>query len=635
MSLLENLRREGRLRSLDHAFALSLRRLDPSTSDSVAAGAALASLAVSAGHAGFRLDRPQALLDPPPGWPTPADWRQALEASSWVACPPAGDVEARADAPLVFEQGLLYLRRYREYERGLAAGLRRLGRHPADGEGLGALAPLFARLFPQAAGGDDRQARAAAVALLHRLLLVTGGPGTGKTTTIARVLVLLAARAAAAGQPPPRIALAAPTGRAAERMAESLRKAARLLAADGIDEALLAPLAAEGSTLHRLLGTRPDSPRFRHHADNPLDVDIVVVDEASMIDLPLMAKLVDAVPDGARLVLLGDPDQLPSVEAGDVLSGILAAAGDGLRLAAADARALRPLLGEAAAADAIDPEPAAAAFPARHVHLLRGWRQSAALDLAPLAAAVRDGDAATALSLLRGGRLEGVHYHPDAGDPLQDPAQRERLLAHWTALAEASSPAAALAQAGTLRILTAVRDGPQGARGLNARIEALLIGRLAASARAHAHEARAPDGFFHGRLLLVTENDYRHRLFNGDIGICLRDDGGQPMAWFPGESAGPPRALHPATLPAHESAFAMTVHKAQGSEFDEVWLQLPARDHRVLSRELVYTGITRARRVLHLAGAAPVIEAALARHAGRWSGLEWRLQAAAQGDPER
>src|SRR5690606_33989273 len=169
-------------------------------------------------------------------------------------------------------------------------------------------------------------------------------------------------------------------------------------------------------------------------------------------------------------------------------------------------------------------------------------------------------------------------------------------------------------------ILTAVREGPQGARGLNARIEDLLAGT-----HRGAGPASTANRYFHGRLLLVTENSYRHRLFNGDIGICLRDDGGTLMAWFPGDDARTPRPFHPASLPAHDSAFAMTVHKAQGSEFDEVWLVLPQRDNRVLSRELVYTGMTRARSVLHLAGSADVIAEALARHAGRWSGLGLRL----------
>ncbi|MFC7301479.1 exodeoxyribonuclease V subunit alpha [Cognatiluteimonas weifangensis] len=599
--LLDALWHAGALRTLDHALAQSLRRLDPDTPDAVLAAAALASLAVAQGHAGFDPASPQGLVDNPRDlpWPAADAWQRQLAASRWVATP--GDAAETSDAgrPLVWEgaPGLLYLRRYREYERRLAAGLRRIGAHPPAAAGSDALAPLTARLFPQAADGEDRQAAAAALALRHALLLVTGGPGTGKTTTIARLLVLLAAQARQAGRAAPRIALAAPTGRAAERMAESVRNALQALPAQGIDATLVGALPTTGTTLHRLLGTIPDSPRFRHDADNPLPHDVVVVDEASMIDLPLMAKLVEAVPDGARLVLLGDPDQLPSVEAGDVLSGILRAAG-------------------------------ADAFPGRRVHLQRGWRQHDALQLAPLAAAVRDGDSAAALALLRGGTLSSVHFHPGLADPLQGRGpqpHRERLLAHWRALAAADSPAQALALAAHLRLLTAVRDGPQGARTLNARIETLLAQSGSHGPRRGAGYGPAASPHFHGRLLLITENSYRHRLFNGDIGICFRDADGSVMAWFPGDTPDAPRAFHPAALPAHDSAFAMTVHKAQGSEFDEVWLLLPAHDSRVLSRELVYTAITRARRELHVAGSAEVIAAALGRHASRWSGLGWRL----------
>jgi exodeoxyribonuclease V alpha subunit len=446
------------------------------------------------------------------------------------------------------------------------------------------------------------------------LLLVTGGPGTGKTTTTARLLVLLAARAALSGQASPRIALAAPTGRAAERMAESVRHATQALAAQGLDADLLAPLPTTGTTLHRLLGTIPDSPRFRHDGEHPLPFDVVVVDEASMIDLPLMTKLVDAVAPGTRLVLLGDPDQLPSVEAGDVLAAILGAAGEGERIEAADADALQPLLGPSRDAD-IAP---ASSFAGARVHLQRGWRQSEALALAPLAAAVRAGDADLALSQLRRAALAGVHFHEELADPLE--AQRERLLTHFRALGQAATPAEALAQSTRLRLLTAVREGPQGARTLNARIERLL-------AEASGPVRSTPGGHFHGQLLIVTENSYRHRLFNGDIGLCLRDATGALVAWFPGDTADAPRAFHPAALPAHESAFAMTVHKAQGSEFDTVWLLLPARGNRVLSRELVYTGLTRARRELHVAGSEAVIREALSRHASRWSGLGWRLGA--------
>lgn len=649
MSLLAALNKAGALRALDHALAQSLRRLDGETPDAVLAAAALASLAVSQGHAGFDPTQPQRLVDAGVEWPAADEWIAELEASKWISTAVDNSVESQ-QAPLVWESGLLYLRRYREYERRLAAGLQRIGQAPvADGDVAG-LVGVFARLFPgQAApqepqasaqpdlfllppagdqracpreGGDarradegkllDHQARAAATALRHNLLLVTGGPGTGKTTTITRLLVLLAAQAQATSQPAPRVALAAPTGRAAERMAESLRHALQKLSAEGIDSGLCEQLPSTGTTLHRLLGVIPDSPRFRHHADNPLPYDVIVVDEASMIDLPLMTKLVEAIAPGTRLVLLGDPDQLPSVEAGDVLSAILRAAGDGQRTTATDADALRPLLGELPV-DAIEAKPAD--FAGARVQLQRGYRQSEALQLAPLASAMRDGDAVQALQLLRDAQLTGVHFHDGDIDPLQ--AWREPLQQYWQALADAATPADALALAGRMRLLTAVREGPQGARGLNARIEDLLAGTRG--------RALGP-GWFHGRLLIIGENSYRHRLFNGDVGICLHDgDGRGVSAWFPGDDPANPRAFHPAALPLHESAFAMTVHKAQGSEFDQVWLQLPRRDNRVLSRELLYTGITRARNGLHLAGSAEVIEASLARHASRWSGLAQRL----------
>lgn len=622
MSLLRELNRIGALRALDDALANTLRRLDPDTPDSVLAAAALASLAVTQGHAGFDPAQPRLVVDADLPWPEADDWARQLEASPFVATPAAPEAPEApaAAAPLVFEYGLLYLRRYREYERRLALRLRAIAAAALPDSGIAALAPLFVQLFPDA-GNGDAQARAAALALRRALLLVTGGPGTGKTTTIARLLVLRIAQAVQAGHPPPRIALAAPTGRAADRMAESLRRAARQMAALGIGADLLAALPDAASTLHRLLGVIPDSPQFRHGADNPLPFDIVVVDEASMVDLPLMCKLADAVPDGAQLLLLGDPDQLPSVEAGDVLAGILRAAGDGTALRADDAAALAPLLGASPLSTAEDtPQatlplfPAPSATPALHghrVHLTRGWRQRDTLALAPLADAVRRGDAGETLVLLRGGGLSNVHFHENADDPLATPGVD--LLAHFRALAATTDPADALARAPRLRLLTALRDGPQGARGLNARIEAQLSGRRIGS----------PPAWFPGRLLLVTENSYRHGLFNGDVGVCLPDADGTLLAWFPGADG--PRAFHPAALPAHESAFAMTVHKAQGSEFDAVWLQLPRRDARVLSRELLYTGLTRARTALHLAGSADVIAAALATHAGRVSGLGGRL----------
>ncbi|MCS3847899.1 exodeoxyribonuclease V alpha subunit [Xanthomonas campestris] len=738
-SLLDALQRAGTLRPIDLALAQSLQRLEPDSHGDVLGAAALASLAVASGHAGLDPARVSVLLDPrdgpPPTLPTPADWQRTLAASRWVA-EPTPDEPAAADCPLVLEHGLLYLRRYREYERRLAQGLRRIAAHPQPAFDAAALAPLFAQLFPQAsplsseegarsagegtglpapsfdqegaqlpAPSTDRQAQAAALALRRALLLVTGGPGTGKTTTIARLLLLRIAQALHAGhsgvataagvgntsaggatqQPastgtsapspsapathaaaPLRIALAAPTGRAAERMAESLRGAVVRAIASGVDPTLADALPTGASTLHRLLGVIPDSPHFRHDADNPLPFDLIVVDEASMVDLPLMCKLVDAVADGTQLILLGDADQLPSVEAGDVLAAILQAAGPGDALQSDDAQALQPLLGNVSG----DITPKAATPATTHsgglaghrVHLLRGYRQAEDFALAPLADAVRAGDADTALALLRSGTLAGVHFHEDGEDPLA--LGRDALLAHWRALADAHDPAAALREAGRLRLLTAVRAGPQGARGLNARIEQLL-----AESGSGARRLGSASPWFQGRLLLITENSYRHGLFNGDVGICLRSEAspfskrsdappssgpshsigtanradpvadrraqGPLVAWFEGDGDGQVRGFHPAALPAHESAFAMTVHKAQGSEFDTVWLQLPTRDARVLSRELLYTGITRARRALHLAGSEAVLRAALARHAARISGLAWRLGGEQQAAPAK
>jgi len=317
-------------------------------------------------------------------------------------------------------------------------------------------------------------------------------------------------------------------------------------------------------------------------------------------------------------VLLGDPDQLPSVEAGDVLAAIVAAAAADPVPATPASATHAPARADAMQRDLFEP-PRPAAAPARstltRVHLRRGFRQSAALELAPLAAAVREGDADTALALLREGVLGGVHFHPDRLDPLAGDGVGARL-APWRALAaplDAATfdPAPVLARVDDLRVLTALREGGQGAIALNARIEEALAGAQR-------------ETYFHGRLLLVTQNSYRHGLFNGDIGVCLRDRQGAAVAWFAGGQG--PRGFHPAALPAHDSAFAMTVHKSQGSEYGAVWLQLPRQDVRTLSRELIYTAMTRARSALHVAGGEAVLRAALARHVQRVSGLAARLR---------
>ena len=364
----------------------------------------------------------------------------------------------------------------------------------------------------------------------------------------------------------------------------------------------------QARTLHRLLGTQPGRVSFRHDATHPLPYDIVVVDEASMVDLPLMAKLVAAVPEHATLVLLGDPDQLPAVEAGDVLGGLCAACGDGLALPAPDAEFAAAMLGalvppRAELSDA-EPSPLAGA----RVHLLRGWRQADAVALQALAEAMQQGDRDTVFARLRDDDRTLVWRHGDAA-ALAD-AMRLEALPAYAAVRDADDPRQALSRASALRVLTALRRGPFGAEHWNAWCAAEL-------------GARTP--YFHGRLLMIAANSERHGLYNGDLGVVWRDAQGDTAVWF--DTAQGLRAWRPAQLPAHASAYVTTVHKAQGSEFDSVFLILPDADARVLSRELLYTALTRARRRVSLWAKPEALDRALERRTWRDSGLDARLRA--------
>jgi exodeoxyribonuclease V alpha subunit len=560
MSLLAALHLGGWLRAVDHALGLSLRHAREDTPDWVQAAAALASRALALGHSRLPLDRLDlffAGIDPtrePPTMPPRAEWLAVLAASPWVQAGRSGDDRSPAprDRVLVLEGEAIALRRYHDYEVRLAEAL--LVRMRADEAGNGA-----------------------------RLQLVTGGPGTGKTTRVARLLAEFAEAHAARGLPPPRILLAAPTGKAASRLSESVRDTlAREVQAGRLAAESAALLPTVASTLHRLLGWQRDGG-FRHDAAHPLAADLVVVDEASMIDLPLMCKLAEAVPADATLVLVGDRDQLPSVDTGDVLAALCEAS-----------------------------ERPGAQLAAHRIHLTESHRQASELEVGELAALVRAGQADKALAGLEAGRFRGVRWRRSGDKALHDAVLAEALPA-YRALAEAPDVASALQAARALRILCAVREGPAGSHTLNA-----LIGR----ALDPLHGGAA---WFPGRLVLVTANSYRQQLFNGDIGIAWPDAAGEIRVWF--ESDAGPKAWLPAALPAHEPAWALTVHKAQGSEFDRVLLALPEHGARVLSRELLYTGLTRCRRELLLWADADALRAAIDRRALRWSGVAARLGA--------
>lgn len=585
MSALDRWLHEGWLRPVDHALADTLRRLRPDTREPVLLAAALASHALAFGHGQLPLARAAELFleidadRPPPVMPELESWLEAVASSPWVLSPADA---ADHNAPLVFEHGQLYLRRYWRYEQSLADALRaRTLAAPMLAVDGAWRQTRLAQLFPLLASDPgDAQAAAASALLDTRLLLLTGGPGTGKTTTVTRALVLAVEAAQCAGLPPPRIALAAPTGKAAARLAESLRENLASLRASGTVTAdVAACLPTQARTLHRLLGWRAGGNGFAHDAANPLRADWVVVDEASMVDLPLMAKLVAAVAPDAGLLLVGDPDQLPSVETGDVLAALC------------DRESVLP-----------------------RVHLHRVHRQDAGLGVGTLAEHIRDGDVEAVMASLQAGTAAGVSWQPGTDRGLPAAALAAALPA-YRAVQQAASPADALERAKQFRLLTALRDGASGSQALNARI-----------ADALRPVGERDQRLFAGALLMVTANSPRHGLFNGDIGVAWPDEQGQLRVWFDAGDSDGPRAWLPAALPAHEFAFALTVHKSQGSEFGEVFLALPERGARVLSRELLYTGLTRCRRGVTLWASEAALREGLGRGAQRRSGLAQRLR---------
>jgi exodeoxyribonuclease V alpha subunit len=611
------LQSEGALRQVDLAFADLLRdRLRASAS--VALAGALAMRAVAMGHSSFALVEAQRLLDALGAsgqLPDIADWAEALMASDRVAT--TCDIN-HTGALLTFENGRIALLRYARYEQHLAERLHcraQTSKEDRVADDDKALALVLCRLFALDASSQasaahandeiDRQALAAILALRRRLLLITGGPGTGKTTTVARLLAAQVAAAHARGLAPPRIALAAPTGRAAARLGEAIDGVLRAdLNAERLDAANADAIPRQARTLHRLLGWQPRRVAFRHDADHPLPFDVVVVDEASMVDLPLMMKLVAAVAPDATLVLLGDPDQLPAVEAGDVLGGLCAACGDGLAWSTTDAEFANALLGmRVATRDDVPP------LMGSRVHLLRGWRQADAAVLQDFAQAIQRDDRDAMRSRLRNDDPALLWRYGDAA-ALADTMRRDALPA-FEAVCSADDPQQALQRASTLRVLTALRRGPFGAEHWNAWFAA---------------ELGAPTHYFHGRLLMIAANSERHGLYNGDIGVVWNEARNNDTAvWF--ETAQGLRAWRPAQLPVHTSAYVTTVHKAQGSEFDRIVLILPDADARVLSRELLYTALTRARCSAMLWATPDTLERMLERRTWRDSGLEARLRA--------
>lgn len=500
--------------------------------------------------------------------------------------------------PLILDdQNRLFLQRYWKYENDLAQTIRgRLGPVAVDEKILGG---GLQRLFPEKEN-PNWQKIAAFAAVTRKLTVISGGPGTGKTSTVLKILALLLEQGK-----PLRIALTAPTGKAASRLQETIKTAKPKL---NCSDAIRAAIPETASTIHRLLGVIPDSAFFRHNAKNQLPLDAVVIDEASMVDLALMAKLLAAIPDSARVILLGDKDQLSSVEAGAVLGDICSYSSEN-QFSKTFCKEYERTTGEKLPAEC-----SGAKHPLNDgiVQLQTNYRFGDESPIYGLSVAVRTGNFGALKGLLQKTSVE-LEWYPT----IQFNEEfRNRIVAGFEKFLTAKDPAEALHLLNHFRVLAAVRDSDVGFVELNRRIERILRERGL---------IKQSQPWYEGRPIMVTRNDYTLNLFNGDTGILRHDnETGQARAFFL-NADNALRKILPARLPDHETVFAMTIHKSQGSEFDHVLIILPENESPMLTQELLYTGITRARKKVTLLASERVLRLATGRRVERSSGLGEKL----------
>lgn len=545
-------------------------------------------------------------------------WLERLRASTIVAVPDADNPEQLTmSAPLVLDGTRLYLRRMWQAEGNVASDLaNRMRWHDTVMPNAEqALTALFGP--PQDIGIDDQRV-ACALALQQRLTVISGGPGTGKTTTVTRLLALLQQQAMATQGRPLHIQLVAPTGKAAARLSSSIAGAAAALPCD---QCIIDTIPSDAGTLHRLLGARPDTRHFRHDRQHPLMLDVLVVDEASMVDLDLMQALLQALPDDARLILLGDRDQLASVEAGAVL-GELCERSDGFSTQVAEA--LLALSGQRQLMQEVVTEPvdSPATSPLRdHVVTLRhSYRFRADSGIGALARAINQGSYKALRACWKVGYsdIEFQTLNEKQPTALIKKAAQE-YQPYLALLRSAATPWEVLQAFGRFQVLCALRRGPCGVEGLNDAITSQL------TREGHINGRKQ---WYAGRPVMVTRNDPQLGLYNGDIGVALPDPNseGRLRVFFPSAEEGQVRAIMPGRLNDIETVFAMTVHKSQGSEFERVLLVLPGQPNPIMTRELLYTGVTRARHFCAIATTHPVVlERTAHRRVQRASHLRARL----------
>jgi len=621
---IDALRSAGVLSPLDEHFARAMARIGGDPREEVMLAAAMASHQVGNGHVCLDLARlaemgalyneaGEPVAEHP--WPPLDQWRDVLRSSPLVG-------DGNAVTPFVLDDaGRLYLRRYWEHEARLATALReRAAQADASLDGSWLRATLD-RLFPDSvarqaasrrAAEPDWQRMAALLALQRRFCVISGGPGTGKTYTVVKILALLIEHAMHAGARTPRVTLVAPTGKAAARLSESIRKARSTLPCSSV---VRDAIPEDAATIHRCLGSiAGSSTDFRHHARNPLVTDVVLVDEASMVDVALMSRLVAAVPPRARLILLGDQDQLASVEAGAVL-GDICNTGAPCSYSHALVEQVAQLTGDQLPRSAEAPR--ATGIWDCIVQLRHSYRYGPKSGIGTLARAINRGDVGMALEILGSGDYRDVaRVQPEGGEELSEQLRTAALRGFGSYL-QTQEPLEQLRALEKFRVLCAHRRGPMGVERVNGQIEAAL---------ADAGLIRPDSSAYVGRPVLVTRNDYQIELFNGDVGIIVDDPerAGGKLALFLG-AAETVRRLSPSRLPPHETVFAMSVHKSQGSEFDEVAVLLPERISPVVTRELLYTAVTRARHKVAVYASREMVKHAITHRIERGSGLRDRL----------
>lgn len=538
------------------------------------------------------------------------NWRELLDDTERLAKEDIVTTDPDGYEPFVLYNRRLYLHRYFQYESRILKRILAFISHENSSKAerifaLNQRREFVLDLFSEKELSEARpnwQLAAAVSAVLQNFTIITGGPGTGKTTTVAKVLALLHSINKSL-----RVALAAPTGKAAARMAESLKKAKLIGSADL--NAFFQGL--EPSTIHRLLGFIPDSPFFKHHRDNPLNFDVIIVDESSMIDVALFAKLLDAIGPNTRLILLGDKDQLSSVEAGSLF-------GD-LCLAQEQLNVFDPERLELINSFADELERVPSSFSgqlshplAQHVIELKFSRRFRDDEgIGKFSKAIIKNDALVIKDFIHQERDEHVAVDTQYSDALFS-----EFIRTYERFIREPDTSLALKYLNDLRVLCAMREGPHGLYAMNLKIEKYLEG---------LGLIKVDREFYHHRPIIVTSNNYNLGLFNGDIGLIRPDENGVLYAWFE-DKDGEVKAYSPGFITNCETVFAMTIHKSQGSEFTKVLVVLPDDSNSsILTRELLYTGITRARNFVLLQGSEEVIVRACDRFVERASGIVERL----------